>query len=176
MPWKVENLPQSTGDKHPFEPVFIGIPDQFKDESDPRIGIGDVAKKGKSPANENKPRIVEGPKIPIALPDYGCVDAKDWVNEILGEINKLESRGLFDITIEFETEYGYYDEVSNYLNLKSKRLETEKEVEKRVAAAEKKRAKDRKDRANAKIKKEEEERNEYLRLRAKYGNQYSGTD
>lgn len=95
------------------------------------------------------------------------------IKEAVGDM--IEQYGD-DAVLDFDIEYGYYDEVSIDANLTYSRPETEKEYKKRLGAAEKRRKAAAKKKANAeakaekaKAKLEANERAELARLTKKYG-------
>lgn len=72
------------------------------------------------------------------------------------------------ISLEMETHYGYYDDRYHEWVLHYTRMESQKEIDRRVKKTEKGRETARKSRAKAKTDKEEVDRKEYKRLKEKY--------
>jgi hypothetical protein len=103
--------------------------------------------------------------------NYGGADIQSVIDSMTQIRDEAISKGAIPETIfiEMETHYGYYDDRYDEWFVSYTRMETEKETEKRVKKTLKQRETARKNRAKAKLEKEEADRKEYERLKEKYG-------
>ena len=98
--------------------------------------------------------------------EYG-VEIQSMIDELITIRDKALEKGAIpdSVRVEMETHYGYYDDRDNVWVLHYTRKETQIEVEKRVTKTIKQRETVRKNRAKAKLEKEQAEQMEYERLK-----------
>ena len=103
--------------------------------------------------------------------EYGGTNIQSAIDILIQHRDAAIAKGAIPetINIEMETHYGYYDDRYNEWVLSYSRMETQKEIDKRVVKTIKQRETARKNRAKAKIEQEEAERRELERLKEKYG-------
>lgn len=101
--------------------------------------------------------------------DYG-VPLTTMFDDLTAMKDRAIEKGAIPDTISIimETHYGYYDDRYHEWVLLYTRMESQKEIDRRVKKTEKGRETARKSRAKAKIDKEKSDRKEYKRLKEKY--------